>query len=288
MKLLITGMLFSLSFQVYSSEKVVYGVDDRKDIFESSSVLYKKLAISTAAMISNNQLEEQADGSVQVTGMTLEEDGICSDARFAKQVAGANCSGFLVGDQYLVTAGHCIESLSDCSNYTWAFGFSNDQSEKSKHNLDKKDLYTCTEIISRSLDRATMDDFALVKLDRKVSDRAPLTFRKTGKIKTKAKIVVIGHPSGLPTKIADGAIVRENKSKYFFQATLDTFGGNSGSAVFDEKTGVVEGILVRGETDYESAPGKGCLRPKVCKATECRGEDVTRITNIKELMKLRL
>ena len=287
MKLFITAILLTLSMQSFSSEKVVYGVDDRKDIFESSSVLYKKLATSTAAMISNRNLDEQADGTFQISAPTLEEDGVCSDARFAKQITAANCSGFLVGDQYLVTAGHCIESMSDCSSYTWAFGFSNDKEEKSIHNIDKKDLYTCTQIVSRSLDRSTMDDYALVKLDRKVTDRAPLTFRKSGKIKNKGDIVVIGHPSGLPTKIADGAIVRENKNKYYFQATLDTFGGNSGSAVFDMKTGMVEGILVRGETDYEST-GKGCTLPKVCKETECRGEDVTRITNIKELKKLGL
>ena len=97
--------------------------------------------------------------------------------------------------------------------------------------------------------------------------------------------MVIGHPSGLPTKISDGAIVRENANKVFFQSTLDTFGGNSGSAVFDAKTGLVEGILVRGERDYVQDPVMNCSRPKVCKVTECRGEDVTRITNIKQLMK---
>ena len=44
-------------------------------------------------------------------------------------------------------------------------------------------------------------------------------------------LVVIGHPSGLPTKIADGAWVRNNESEYYFVTNLDTFGGNSGSAV---------------------------------------------------------
>ena len=32
------------------------------------------------------------------------------------------------------------------------------------------------------------------------------------------------------------------KNKYYFQSNLDTFGGNSGSAVFDTATGVVEGM----------------------------------------------
>lgn len=285
MKTMISAlMLMSLISQAaLAIDKVVYGVDDRKDIFESNSALYKKLASSTAAMIPQGQLESVGGDLIEIKGTTLEEDGVCSDARFAKQITAANCSGFLVGDQYLVTAGHCIESLSDCSNYSWVFDYANLKQENAKQTVAKKDVYTCTEIIARALDRATENDYALVKLDRKVEGRVPLKFRTSGKIANKAALVVIGHPSGLPSKIADGANVRSNSNKVYFQATLDTFGGNSGSAVFDSKTGVVEGILVRGERDYVSDPVEACTRPKVCKVTECRGEDVTRITNIKEL-----
>lgn len=288
MKILLSALFLSLSLNSFAVDKVVYGVDDRKDVYESQNPLYKTLTESTAAMINTSQLTVEANDMLQVRGYTLEEDGVCSDARFAKQVVAANCSGFLVGDQYLVTAGHCITSIADCGTYSWVFGFSNTTEEKTDHVVSKKDVYKCTEIVSRSLDRTTQNDFAFVKLDRKVVGRSPLKFRTEGKIADRAGIVVIGHPSGLPSKIADGANVRTNTNKIFFQATLDTFGGNSGSAVFDSKTGLVEGILVRGETDYVGDPVQNCTRPKVCKETECRGEDVTRITNIKELMKMRV
>lgn len=288
MKRLIGCLIFLTSLSSHADlglvEKVIYGVDDRRDVFESPNPLYKQLAQSTAAMVSSYSMEEQGNNYL-LTGSTLEEDGVCADARFAKQLTAANCSGFLVGENLLVTAGHCIEDMSDCSRYSWVFGFSNDQAEKPSYTVPKKDVYKCTAIISRRLDDATDDDYALVKLDRKVEGRAPLKYRKKGKIVNNADILVIGHPSGLPTKISDGAIVRSNNNKVFFQTTLDTFGGNSGSAVFDAKTGVVEGILVRGERDYVQDPVMNCSRPKVCKVTECRGEDVTRITNIKQLMK---
>ena len=283
MKIFASCLLLALSYNAFSYDKVIYGVDDRKDIFESKNTPYKTLAQSTAAMIPTNVLEEREGNLLEITGTTLEEDGICSDARFAKQITAANCSGFLVGEDLLVTAGHCIESLSDCSRYSWVFDYANTTEEKKTHIVPKSAVYTCTQIISRALDRATDNDYALVKLDRKVEGRLPLKVRTSGKIANKADLVVIGHPSGLPSKIADGAAVRTNKNNYYFQATLDTFGGNSGSAVFDSKTGVVEGILVRGERDYISDPVRGCSIPKVCKMTECRGEDVTRITNIKEL-----
>lgn len=267
-------------------EKVIYGVDNRVDVFQSKSPLYKKLASSTAAMISNSNLVEQND-MISVQGETLETgDGVCSDELFANQIAAANCSGFLVSDQYLVTAGHCIQTVDDCEHYSWVFGFANATEEQKSFTISKNEIYKCVELKEHALDNSTDNDFSLIKLDRPVANHLPLKFRTKGKLSDRAKLVVIGHPSGLPTKIADGAFVRKNSNDYFFVTNLDTFGGNSGSAVFDTKTGVVEGILVRGEKDYDRDPIKYCLRPRVCKMNECRGEDVTRITNIEFLKHL--
>lgn len=287
LKISLFFLLFSvnLNAEIYSTEdKVIYGADDRKDVFESRNALYKKLANSTAAMIQDSFLVAQDNEMVWIQSNTLEQDGICSEARFAKQTTAANCSGFLVGSQLLVTAGHCIQEMDDCEKYSWVFGYANIDEEKIIQTIPKNNIYKCTKIISRVLDRSTANDFALVKLERAVIGHEPLKFRVKGKISHRSNLVVIGHPSGLPVKIADSASVRSNSNKYFFQANLDTFGGNSGSAVFDSKTGVVEGILVRGETDYVNDPIKNCYLPKVCKISGCRGEDVTRITNIKELI----
>ena len=121
----------------------------------------------------------------------------------------------------------------------------------------------------------------LLDLIVKWTDRTPLEFRQEGEVELDTPLVVIGHPSGLPTKIADG-MVRNNESEYYFVTNLDTFGGNSGSAVFNTDTGVVEGILVR-EQDYVW-DSRGCRVPKVCDENECRGEDVTRITVVSDLI----
>lgn len=279
--ILIISSFFSLSSYAGYVEKVIYGDDNRLDVFESQNALHRKLAASTAAMIPNSSLTENGD-IITVNGGTLEGDGICSDARFAKQQTAAMCSGFLVGKDLLLTAGHCIENMKDCESNSWVFNYSNDSAVNSVFEINKQDIYKCSQIVSRTLDSRTENDFALIKLDRE-TNRAPLTYRKSGKVGDSANLVVIGHPSGLPTKISDGANVRANKNKFYFQANLDTFGGNSGSAVFDTATGVVEGILVRGERDYVMDSVSNCYRPKLCKMNECRGEDVTRITNIKEL-----
>jgi hypothetical protein len=89
---------------------------------------------------------------------------------------------------------------------------------------------------------------------------------------------VVGHPSGLPVTIAGGATVQLHRQT-FFQADLDTYQGNSGSPVFNGdrlRAGelFVEGILVRGEVDFEQ--DTPCLLSRRCPLFKgCRGEDVT-------------
>lgn len=283
MKLIMVLSIFlSLNLSAKVINKVIYGQDDRKDVYETQSELYKKLALSTAASFSIESLRDDGD-TMTVMGNTLENHGKCSDIRFAKQMATSDCSGSLVGDQYILTAGHCVTSIEDCHKFLWAFGYANITAEQNSYTFPKTDVYKCTEIIER---QGSYNDYALIKLDRPVIGREPLKYRTEGKIADRTPLVVIGHPSGLPTKVADGASVREgaNTEAWFFQANLDTFVGNSGSAVFDATTGMIEGILVRGEQDYQEDSDNSCVRPFECKDDECRGEDVVRVTNVATLM----
>jgi hypothetical protein len=76
--------------------------------------------------------------------------------------------------------------------------------------------------------------------------------------------------------------VRNNAPAAFFVANLDTYGGNSGSPVFNSNTREVEGVLVRGETDF--ATQGGCQVSLVCPTSGCRGEDCTRTTEFANLV----
>lgn len=281
--ILAVSFLSLVSLEAKLQTKVVYGSDDRLDIYEVVNQDHLKLAESTAAMIPGNALTENGDDTVTITGSTLERDGMCSTERFAKQRTAAMCSGFLVGDQYLVTAGHCIQSESDCNSNSWVFDYNVKSKGQTEYKVSTKSVYRCSEIISRKLERGNQNDFALIKLDRVVEGIAPLKVRTSGKIADKSRLIMIGHPSGLPTKVEAGGSVRNNGNSIFFQATTDSYGGNSGSAVFNYDTKEVEGILVRGDRDYVYDSKKGCYVTNVCKEDSCRGEDVTRITNIPEL-----
>lgn len=279
----IVSLLFCT--QVYASPKVIYGEDNRRDVFESTDSVLVELSRSTAAMINQSNLKKLARGETQIIASSLQSRGICAKERFSQQPSAANCSGFLVSPNLLVTAGHCIKNDNDCSTFKWVFDYKVDHTEQKEIFVRNTAVYGCKKIISRSLDILTKDDYALIELDRRVRGRAPLAFRKQGKISPGEEVVVIGHPTGLPTKIADGAKVRTLARK-FFVANLDTYGGNSGSAVFNLKTSEVEGILVRGENDYVHNSTLGCKVSNICSENGCRGEDVTFIGNIPELKNL--
>ena len=265
--------------------KVVYGTDDRQDLYQLDDTTWLRLAQSTAAMIDKKNVTKTWWSSVYtISAETLQEGGVCSSERFSNQITAANCSGFLLGEDILVTAGHCAQAASDCGDYYWVFDYRYYNDEGGEIKVTPANVYECKEIIHAELDNYSQNDFAIIRLDRVVEGRTPLQYRQSGKIADGEQLVVMGHPSGLPLKVASNAWVRDNSDEIFFVTNLDTFGGNSGSAVFNAKTGVVEGILVRGENDYNYDYSSGCQRVYTCQDSSCRGEDVTRITNLKEIL----
>lgn len=281
MKLLSLIIVCCLSVNLFARDvEVIYGEDNRLDVYESTDELYLSLAESTAAMISWDDIERKNLFAYELS----ESDNhrkLCDDEPFSSQPQHGMCSGFLVAPDLLVTAGHCIESMSDCRNFAWVFNYKMEDADSFSSVLSLNDVYSCVEIVERSLQGD--DDYALIRLDTSVAGREPLEYRTGGKVEDGANLVVIGHPTGMPTKIADGAWVRENNNRKYFMSNLDTYGGNSGSAVFNSDTGVVEGILVAGEQDYEYDYLSGCYNSYMCDDDGCRGETVTRITNIDAL-----
>ena len=294
MSLLKRGL--SLSLSIFSTAtlaqdmpKVVYGADNRVEVYEAPSAM-QSVAVRTAAMIPLTALKlnvSETDATVRTYATDqgkLKENGICADDRFAEQPTPGMCSGFLVAPDLIVTAGHCARSLAACQGNAWVFGFAMDATTQTAGlSIPEGQVYRCKELVNQKLNSFEGSDHALIRLDRVVTGLAPLNLRTSGKIDDNTDIVVIGHPMGLPTKISDGAKVRTNTHPHYFVANLDTFGGNSGSAVFNTNDLSVEGILVRGETDYKYNSAKGCQEVYVCDDDKCRGEDVTRITDIVEL-----
>lgn len=292
---------------------VIYGEDNRLEVHQASP-FQQRLARSTMSVIDQAEISRDPSrpGYIQLNQSTLTEwlnesaksnvkalltpskrsatpgdINFCPGTRFVNQPNPSMCSGFLIAPDLAVTAGHCLELPNFCEDFKWVFDFHVDpMTGAAGENIPEDNVYNCKRVVSGALGMKEGLDYAVIQLDRKVTDREPLKISDE-RIADEAPLMVIGNPSGLPTKVADGARVRENLHPEFFNANLDTFQGNSGSAVFNAKTGVVEGILVRGEEDYVPNFKQWCIQANVCADDGCRGEDVSRMTSIPEVRVMR-
>ena len=259
------------------AEKVIYGADDRLDIYQVTDAKLLKLADSTVGLFQAGDVSIGGAIARLTTDSYAQSYGLCKEEPFYDQVTGAFCSGSLVAPDIIMTAGHCVKTLDSCKTTKFVFGFAVKTAGVMPTEVAASEVYGCAELIGRE-QVGTGADWALIRLDRKVTGHDVLKYNTNDTVKNGDQLVVIGHPAGLPTKIAGGATVRDASPKGYYVANLDTYGGNSGSAVFNARTGVVEGILVRGENDYVYKDG--CRVSNVCASDGCRGEDVTKLSAI--------
>ncbi|MFG1484950.1 serine protease [Halobacteriovorax sp. RZ-1] len=279
--LALLAVVFTVNLSSMAIDKVVYGEDNRLDQFEVTDQNKLDLQRSTVAMIPKSKLKQIGNSSNFLAQDSKIE--LCEGERFNKQVDVADCSGFLVekyGKQFIVTAGHCIQSKSVCNDNYWVFDYAKTSPNDDARTIKEENIYSCRRVVAQRLGRMSGEDFAVIELDRKVEGRKPLDYRQSDDIRKGEEVFVIGHPSGLPSKVSGDAFVRDAENFYQFETNLDTFSGNSGSAVFNEKTGLVEGILVNGDEDYRYNAKKHCYEVNRCNMGSCGGEGVFRITRI--------
>ncbi|PIU17708.1 MAG: serine protease [Elusimicrobia bacterium CG08_land_8_20_14_0_20_59_10] len=296
--ILAAGAAAVLPSRAMADAKSIYGDDNRLDYYEAAPAM-QRLADSVVSLWPSRQVKvEGGDVKLATIGFGTALN-LCPGEKFSEQPIGAFCSGTLVGEDIIMTAGHCITDQASCSDTKFIFGYNiADKDGAARTTVPSKDVYGCKRIIKRDLDKqypgifgtvlaiikALLNkagpDYALVQLDRKVTDRAPLAVNRKN-IKAGTPVFVIGHPVGLPVKIAGDAKVRDAGHRAWFSTDLDTFGGNSGSAVFNANTNLIEGILVRGGTDFADSPA-GCKTQFRTGQNEGRGEAVTKIARLQK------
>lgn len=266
---------------VVSMQKGIYGVDDRLDLFEVTDADALNDADCVVALFRAARVRDNGDGTSTLRTRSFgDAQNLCQGERFREQPVGAFCSGFLVAPNVIATAGHCADH-GDVTTIRFVFGFRMLNQNAARTVIPNSEIYRGVRIVGRAL-ADNGSDWALVEIDREVTNHRVARVRRSGRIEDGQAVHVIGHPSGLPLKFADGAVVRDNEPAAFFVANLDTYGGNSGSPVFNSETHEVEGILVRGERDFTSSGD--CMISLVCPTTGCRGEDCTRASEFQELI----
>lgn len=279
----------SLEFlQKYAVGHVIYGRDNRRS-YDKAAPFEQRAADATAVFVRAGQVSPDRNGTVRLANTGGPR--LCSPKElqphqptepFWDQPRPGICSGFKVGPDLVATAGHCIKPSSEtgpgdtsCNDLRVVFGFHKTQARSAAdRDIPAANVYRCVDVVAGHLNT---EDWRIIRVDRPI-DAPQVAVRLEGRPPLGAPLTVVGHPIGLPVTVSDGAAVQRHRPT-FFSADLDTYQGNSGSPVFNsERLRVgelfVEGILVRGESDFEQETP--CLISRQCPSfSSCRGEDVT-------------
>ncbi len=265
---------------VTAEQPIVYGADNRVDVYEETddgrAVIARE---STVALMPRASIEIVGNGlQVSDRAVTLgQSQGLCDGERFADQPSAAFCSGTLIAPDLVLTAGHCVSPAPGaCSGTALVFGYYYDSPGRLAQ-LDQDDVYSCRRVVAHaeSGSDGNKRDYAVIQLDRPATPRySPVTVRTAAPVGAGAPLAMFGYPSGIPLKIEAGGRVRDPRASSldYFVATTDSFGGNSGSGVYDRDTLDLIGLLIEGDTDYVS--DGSCARVNTCAEDDCGGENI--------------
>ncbi len=273
--------------------KVIYGEDNRKDLYSVNNDRAKKFEASVVGLTRKSRVVKKSNGNYTVLVNSYgKERQLCKSERFYDQKMTTHCSGVLINKNTILTAGHCIPDLKKCKDTTFVFGLTK---HKKNQNINYSDVpannvYQCKGVVYTVAELGGLD-FAVVTLDRNVKNRKGLSYRQFGQPKKGDDLFMIGKPSGLPTKVTEAGKLH-SLSLSILRTDLDAYGANSGSPIFNTKTGDIEGILIRGALDFVYDRNENCFRSHVCdyvkKDTQCTGEEATRISKVLPYLPTRL
>lgn len=290
--------LKALQRQVYRQDRAdpadggqarsIYGNDDRRDLYQVSDGRLRNDADCVVVIVHQSNLINNGNGTSRLKTFNFQSRyGMCplpSEPFLNQTTLGQggkpSGSGFLVAPDVIATAGHCIDAAS-LSAARFVFGYRMTDAVTANVDVKNSDVYRGVALIGHVY---TVEDadWALVRLDRPVPDHHIASIRRSGRVPDNALLHVIGHPCELPLKVAGNAAITNNAVSTHFYTTLDAYGGNSGSPVFNSLTHEVEGILVRGQTDFQSLGA--CKVSMVYPNTGPGGEECTRTTLFASLL----
>ena len=261
-KAFILLILFNQSIQAD-----IFGTDNRKNVVMGSSQYLLSRSVAVGVI---NSLWTPVNSLLSELWADPAQDFLCSDERFSsQQIVSYACTGWLVGPDLLITAGHCgvnggeVHNTTEnyCEAYTWMFDY---YTNTDTANVPRNNIFKCKQIIyaGNTGEEVGDIDFTILRLDRMAHGRSPLKLAET-QPRLNDEVFMLGHPMGLPMKITDEAHIFKLDQKRSFLTNLDAFAGNSGSPVFNKFNEVI-GLLVAGNPAQSTYKDGDCDRYNTC------------------------
>ncbi|CBW27139.1 putative periplasmic protein [Halobacteriovorax marinus SJ] len=281
-----------------SNVKAIYGADNRVSVCSEGNDTEDREKMKAVAMfIDSSQLifAGNLEGkkvykidSQTLGGFLSEESGYktCSSLRYKDEVAPGFCTGFLINENgrndELMTAGHCIES-GKAQNIRVIFTVAADGRKViSRNEAYENDIFvTEDQVFGIQENLEFSSDMTIAKLDREVQNVEALEISRKEYFQDGTELKMMGHPAGLRMKVASGEVKHDGYGYDTITAHIASYGGNSGSPVFDEETGEVAGVLVSGQQDFELQieNDEYCVGDKVYSEFDAGGEKVLKVRN---------
>lgn len=265
-----------------SVDELVYGTDDRLQYGQVLNTSYQHWADSTAMLVNTTRVSCSSGNCALTTSPWTHlptGERLCQGVRYRAEPRTGDCTGFLVGPKLVATAGHCPVLGPPCASTKIVFGFTANASGGGvPSSVPQKNVYSC---VSNTTGWPA-NDWSLFELDREVEGRSPLYVRHDSAPAVGLGLAIIGHPMGIPVKISPTGEVKSLLTTTF-KHNVESFGGNSGSPVFDRLTGMIEGIHVTPPMAHwvSSSDALGsCMTETVCATTGCVGSGFSGATRI--------
>ena len=231
----------------------VYDEDDRREIIDIQSQDILRNSKSTFGAVRKSDCHVLEDGSLVLPSRTLAQRmalanmPLCQSEPYLGQQSPILFTAFLVSGDLLVTAGHCIEQAS-VDDIALIADFKIAANGLEPLIIPPNNVFTISEILLHKTSPQN-EDFALCRLNRPVVGRLPLPLDIRETPEVGEEVYMIGHPLGLPLKVADNAEIGKVEGM-LFTCNLDAFGKNSGSPIILKESHTVAGILIRGASDF--------------------------------------